>query len=592
METLEIRNRALEEYREKLTWSDLKALVNELKKKLKADDIQSVKEEVLTINKVFKNKYDALLDKKKEVFLSEGGNEIDFHYKLPIKSDFDNLYANYKDRVKKYHQKLKETYSKNYKKKLEVIEGIKQLVGTEESMGTTFKKFKELQDQWKSVGLVSRDKYENLWRTYRHHVEIFYDFLHLNSDLRDKDFQHNLEKKKKIIELARGLTNEKDAVVAFRELQKLHMIWKEDTGPVSKDHREAVWEEFSALSKEINDRHKKLLKGMHLLYEENIQKCEDIIQEVDNISANPPSSHKQWEKVLKQLDEYHESFKSIGPLPVGKARKIWDKFKVAKKKVYSLKNDYHKSQRVFQRENLDRKKSLLKRVEAIKDSEEWEKTTEEIKAIQKEWKTIGHAPRKDSDKIWEAFKTACNHYFERLHSKSDRERLEIYRQTLENKKTILKELQEYKSADEKDAILPYLKSVLMKWIVEGASHNKSEDIQTEFEKAVTIYLESAKMTTEEADTINYSMKVAIWTNANKKSEIKREKTILSRQLKDLDFQTGRLEGNMMLFKPSKGSDTLVSFKKNLEESKLKIEVLKDKIKLLSRAIRALEKQFK
>jgi len=232
----------------------MEALVKELEHLVTNHKVQAIKKQVEEIRSEFKAQFNTLLDEKKEEFLNEGGNEIDFFFSSPLQKRFKDIYKDYKGKLHTHHKNIENNLKDNLANRLQIIEEIKGLFNDEENINTTYKHFKELQDRWKTAGPIPRDKYNNAWNSYHHHVEVFYDFLHLNRDLRDLDFKHNLDQKLKIIERAEELAKDEDLNRAFRELQVLHKMWKEELGPVDKEHREAVWDRFKAATKTIHDR--------------------------------------------------------------------------------------------------------------------------------------------------------------------------------------------------------------------------------------------------------------------------------------------------------------------------------------------------
>ena len=248
------------------------ALADELERLLKKEKVQALKEHVEEIRAEFNAKFDEEVEEKKEEFLAEGGNIIDFHYSTPLKKHFNSLYFDYKEKRNKYYQQLKQDLNQNLDKRLEIIEELKGLIDVEENINTTYKHFKDLQDKWKTAGAIPRDKYNTVWNTYHHHVENFYDFLHLNREFRDLDFKHNLEQKLKIISRAEELTQETDTNRAFRELQMLHKMWKEDLGPVEKEFREDIWQKFSDATKKIHDKRQEYFEQLEKQFEKNLEK--------------------------------------------------------------------------------------------------------------------------------------------------------------------------------------------------------------------------------------------------------------------------------------------------------------------------------
>ena len=232
----------------------MEQLVDELESLLNNKKIQTIKSQVDEIKSEFHSKFGELLDEKKEEFLSEGGNEIDFYYTTPVKKRFNDAYKTYRNNLNAYYKNLESNLKQNLENRLAIIEEIKGLINVEENINTTYKHFKDLQEQWRNAGPIPRDRYNNAWNSYHHHVEVFYDFLHLNRDLRDMDFKHNLDQKTKIIERAEELAKDDNINRAFRELQVLHKLWKEELGPVDREYREDIWERFSNATKTIHDK--------------------------------------------------------------------------------------------------------------------------------------------------------------------------------------------------------------------------------------------------------------------------------------------------------------------------------------------------
>ena len=223
---------------------DKEELVKELRILIKNEKIQAIREHVEEIKNEFNEKFNEEVEQKKEEFLADGGDIIDFYYSTPLKKEFNSAYFDYKEKRNGYYQNLKKDLQENLKRRLELIDELKGLLNVDENINTTYNHFKSIQERWRNAGSIPRDKYNTVWNTYHHHTENFYDFLHLNREFRDLDFKHNLEQKLKIIERATELAQETDVNRAFRELQLLHKMWKEDLGPVGKEYREPIWEKI------------------------------------------------------------------------------------------------------------------------------------------------------------------------------------------------------------------------------------------------------------------------------------------------------------------------------------------------------------
>jgi hypothetical protein len=289
-----------------------KELVAELENLLKSKKIQELKHDVEEIRSEFNSKFNEELERKKEEFLAEGGNIIDFHYTTPLKKEFNSLYFDYKERRNNHYKNLKKDLQSNLEKRWELIEELKGLLGAEENINTTYKHFKEIQEKWHVAGAIPRDKYNTVWNTYHHHVENFYDFLHLNREFRDLDFKHNLDAKLKLITRAEELTQEADINKAFRELQMLHKMWKEDIGPVAKEYRDEVWDKFSEATKIIHDKRQGQLAEMEKDFEDNLKKKSQIIEDIKKAAEEAKPSHQGWQNAIKIVQELRDAFFQYG----------------------------------------------------------------------------------------------------------------------------------------------------------------------------------------------------------------------------------------------------------------------------------------
>src|SRR5690606_18482574 len=307
----------------------LEALTAELERLVKNEKVQAIKNHVDAIKREFDSQFNDLLEEKKADFLSDGGNEIDFYYTSPIQKQFKTIYKDYRNKLSEHRKKLDQNLKQNLADKLQIIEEIKGLLNVEENINTTYKHFKELQERWRQTGPIPRDKYNNAWNSYHHHVEMFYDFLHLNRDLRDLDFKHNLDKKLKIIERAEELAKDPDIIRAFRELQELHKMWKEELGPVDREHREAIWERFKAATKIINDRRQTYYQELDKSYEKNLETKLDIINRINDINNQETKSHGAWQNKIKIVEALRNDFFNAGKVPIKVNEATWAKFKAA-----------------------------------------------------------------------------------------------------------------------------------------------------------------------------------------------------------------------------------------------------------------------
>ncbi|MGB5417880.1 DUF349 domain-containing protein [Algibacter sp.] len=556
----------------------LEALAIELEKLIEKEKVQAIKSHVDNINSEFKTKFQALIEEKKEDFLNDGGNEIDFYYSSPVQKRYKEAYKAYRKKVNAHYQSLEQNLKQNLANKLEIIEELKGLINVEENINTTYKHFKELQERWRNTGPIPRDKYNNAWNSYHHHVEIFYDFLNINRDLRDLDFKHNLEKKLLIIERAEELAMGDDAMRAFRELQELHKMWKEELGPVPREHRESIWERFKAATKTINDKRQVYYKEIDKVYEKNLEYKLEIISKIEDIASQDTNSHGSLQKKIKTVEELREAFFNAGKVPIKVNEETWAKFKDSVRLFNRKKNAFYKDLKKDQYKNLQLKLDLIKIAEDNKESDDFEVTTPLMKKIQSDWKKIGHVPRKDSDKIWKRFKAACNGYFDRIHAKrnaASAEQVEAY-----NKKNdFLNSLKDLKLPKDKAEGVEAIKEQIKQWQTIGRVPSDKRYIDGKFQKTIDGLLNDLKVDKAEAEMIKYENKLDSLNDANDTRNLDNERTFIRKKIDELKGQINQLENNLQFFTNVDEDNPLVKeVHTNIKNHKESLNVLKAKLR--------------
>ena len=552
-------------------------LVEELELLVKREKIQAIKEHVEEIKAEFNAKFDEELEEKKEEFLAEGGNIIDFHYSTPLKKQFNSVYFDYKEKRNNYYQKLKQDLNKNLEKRLEIIEELKGLLDVEENINTTYRHFKELQERWRIAGPIPRDKYNTVWNTYHHHVENFYDFLHLNRDFRDMDFKHNLEQKLKIIDRAEELTQEKDTSRAFRELQMLHKMWKEELGPVAKEFREDIWARFSEATKKIHDLRQEYYDQLDNQYENNLTVKEEIIAKIVILSGTQYTSHNQWQQKIREIEELRDQFFKAGKVPREKNEETWSAFKQSVRQFNRNKNTYYKSLKREQYENLEKKKELIKIADDNKDNDDFKTTTPLMKKIQQDWKKIGHVPRKDSDKVWKQFKAACNHYFDRLH-KSNNEESADENQAFDRKKEILDQLKTVELTGDKKKDLPIIKAAIEEWKQIGKVPYTKRFIEGKFNKLLDQLFSKLDVDNNKAEMMKYENKLHALNEADDDKKLRNEHYFLTKKVEETKAEIRQLENNLQFFANVDDDNPLVQeVHKNIQDHKDQLLVWQEKL---------------
>ncbi|MFK8060900.1 MAG: DUF349 domain-containing protein, partial [Polaribacter sp.] len=554
----------------------LEDLVTELKKVLSNNAVQKIKSQVEGIKSAFNLKFGAILAEKKAAFLEEGGNSIDFKFSSPVKTDYNKLLSEYKKQRDGYYKDLEKQLGENLEKRVSVINQLKTLIENGDT-STMYKSFRELQDIWKTIGPVSKNSYTDTWKTYHHHVERFYDLLHLSNDFRDLDFRHNLEEKLKIITKAEALENEADINIAFKELQDLHKIWKEDIGPVSKDMREEIWNKFSEATKKIHDRRHDHFREMRSKYKEIIVEKLKVIQQIDSIDTSNNKSHSDWQKTIKTIESLRQEYFNAGKLPYNKSEEVWQKFKAATKKFNSAKNVFYKQEKSGQQENLNKKIALIEFAESIKDSEDWETTTNQMKKVQTDWKKIGHVPRKFSDDIWKRFKAACNHYFDRYHEQRNslnKEQEEI----VVAKKDFLEALKEVKEPT-KETVLESID----KWRDLGRLPRNARHLDGKFNKQIDKILESLSLGKREVAMLKFTNAVDGFMADNDVRKLDGEQLFVRKKMDEVVKEIQQLENNLGFFSNAKDDNPLVlNVKNRVEAFKEDLSIWKEKLNYLKK----------
>jgi len=552
-------------------------LATELNRLLKHHKIQTISKHVNEIKAEFNAKYSELLDEKKEEFIADGGNEIDFYYTNDTKKLFNSLYKDYKQSIGAYYKEREQNLKQNLEDRLQIIEDIKGLLSVEENMGTTYKNFKELQEKWRNAGPIPRDKYNNAWNTYHHHVERFYDFLHLNNDLRDMDFKHNYDQKLKIIERAEELAQDENTNRSFRELQVLHKLWKEDLGPVGKEHREEIWERFSNATKTIHDKRQAYYADMDKAHEKNLERKEEIIALINAVAEDKGNSHSAWQKKIKDIEVLRDAFFKAGKVPLKVNEATWAKFKEAVRTFNRGKNSFYKNLKKDQYDNLKKKKDLIQIAEDNKDSEDFATVTPLMKKIQNEWKKIGHVPRRDSDKIWKQFKGACNHYFDKMHAARKAEDQHLF-DAFDKKVKLLESLKTMELTEDPKADIEVLKAKIAEWKEIGHVPQNKRYIDGKFYKAIDDTFDKLKMDKAKLEMIKFDSKLENLANPDDTRLLDNEYNFIKKRIDEIKSEINQLENNLQFFSNVKSDNPLVKdVHKNIANHKKDLDTWKAKL---------------
>ena len=554
-------------------------LISELKSIIHSKPVQQIKDTVENIKNEFNLKFQEGLEKNKENFLAEGGNIIDFYYTTPEKKEFDSFYYHYKDKRSTYYKNLQKDQKANLTKREEIIEELKSLFNAKENTSTIYKRFRDIQERWFETGSIPRDKYNTVWNNYHHHVENFYDILHLDREFRDRNFKQNLEHKLRLIGRAEELTKEENNSKAFRELQMLHKMWKEEIGPVAKEFSDDIWEKFSAATKIIHDKRNEYLEEQEKVAEKNVDLKIELINNIASLTETAKNKgHQTWQNTIKKVQELRDQFFESGKVPRSKNKEIWNSFKEATRNFNKEKNAFYKGQKKEQFDNLAKKKELIKVAQDNKDGDDFETLTPLMKKIQADWKKIGHVPRKDSDKIWKEFKAICNHYFDRLHSQKDEANKEELA-NFEAKKTFLESLKSLTLEGDHSKDIAAITSKIKEWKRLGRVPYTKKNIEQDFNKTLDTLFEKLDVDKKQIELIKFENKLNSFVSEEDDRKLKNEEFFISKKVGEIKNEIRQLENNLLFFKHVKDDNPMVKdVHKNISKQKENLNTWIEKLK--------------
>ncbi|MEY2630156.1 MAG: hypothetical protein RLZZ469_1053 [Bacteroidota bacterium] len=555
-------------------------LVAELGDLVVVDKVMSVKDHVEELKKAFLSKYYHFIDEKRDEFHAENPDTTEeFHYHFPLKVKFDQLYSQYRDKKNAHFKSLQNSLQANLDNRLAIVEELKNLVHSQESIPVTLKRFNDIRDRWKVAGPIPKDKYNHVWNNYHFHLENFYDILHLDREARDLDFKHNLDQKLKIIARVEELVHVEDINKAFRELQDLHRIWKEEIGPVSRDKREEIWNRFSELTKQMHDKRESLYEQLRAVETVNLEKKKEIIAQIEVLAQEKVNAHSAWLAQIEKVEALRNQFFAAGKVPAEVNEDTWTAFKNAVRSFNVLKNSFYKEIKKDQNDNLSKKQALVAKAQELKESTDFAATTPLMKQIQEEWKTIGHVPRKFSDKLWAEFRAACNEYFEKLKEQKSEVNVEEV-EAFEKKKAYLENVRAFEMTGDHKTDLDGIKAHIEMWKSFGKVPFARRHIEGKFNKILDALFEKLSASKKENEMARYANRLDNLAN-NDTRKLDNEKVFLMRKIDEVQGEIFQLENNIQFFANAKADNPMVKeVKKSIELKKEELAMLKEKLKQL------------
>ncbi len=489
------------------------------------------------------------------------------------------------DQVMEPNDSTQEMLDVAYTRKLQIIDKIKELLESSEDVNTTFPAFRELQNEWKSITAVPQEKAKELWDSYQLYVEKFYDYIKINNEFRDLDFKKNLELKTKLCEKAEALANEPNIVTAFKELQKLHEEWKE-LGPVAKEHREAIWERFKTITATINKKHQGFFENMKDEQKRNLAEKTALCEQAEEIAAQVAEDSNAWNNLSKQMEALQAKWKTIGFAARKDNQKIYDRFRTACDKFYNAKRDYYSNFKNVMQENLAKKEALCEQAEALMNSEDWKKTTDQLINLQKLWKEVGPVARKQSDAVWKRFRAACDYFFDNK-SKHYGEVDVKYDENLAAKLALIEEVKAFVISDSKEDNVQAMREFQNRWNEIGfVPFKEKEAVQTAWNAAMDVHFADIRSLDSEKKLNKFRKMVTDLKNSGKGDRgLRNEREKLIQKFRKIEQDIATLENNMGFFAKSKGADALIA------EVQKKIEIAKSELAQIEEKIKVIDSQF-
>ena len=544
-------------------------------------DIQSIKDKVAAIRLHFNKLNKEDLDNELDQFLQGGGEAESFqHVEDPIEQRFNTAFGIFKANRAKQNEDLEKQKVENLAKKQAILDELKEIIASDDSLKKTYDDFRALQDRWKEIGPVPATENSNLWNNYHFLVEKFFDKVRIGRELRDLDMKKNLDAKIELCEKAEELLDEKSITKAFKALQKLHEDWKE-IGPVPQEKKDEIWERFKAATDKINQIRREHYSKIEEEQGANLEAKKTLCEKAEELIAEDYTSVNAWQKKSTELSEIFGVWKTVGPASKKDNEEIWQRFRGAMDTFFAKKKAFFATLKDRQTENLERKTQLCIEAEALMDSIEWKNTTEQMKKLQEEWKTIGPVPKRHADKIWKRFRAACDNFFTRKNEHFSGRRTEE-ETNLAAKKALIEEIKAFELGPNRNENMDALKAFQKRWIEIGYVPMKYKDtINKEYRELIDGYFDMMRKNQNEASTNEFREMMEGWKDdPNAGDRVRKESSKLQIRIQKLREEISVLENNIGFFSNSKNSELMrAEYEKKINKAKEDLKVLEEKLKI-------------
>ena len=567
---------------QKLTKEEILAKLKEV-----VADVENVaKPEIDGLKQSFYKLHNAEQDAARKLFIENGGAAENFVPQTDcVEEEFKNIMSVIKEKRSALTAELEKQKEMNLQVKLSIIEELKELVESPDDANKSYTEFKKLQQQWNEVKLVPQAKVNELWKNYQLYVEKFYDLLKLNNEFREYDFKKNLEIKTHLCEAAEKLADEEDVVSAFHQLQKLHQEFR-DTGPVAKELRDEIWARFKAASTTVNRRHQQHFEALKEVEQHNLDQKTVICEIIEAIDYKELTSFASWESKTQEVIALQNKWKTIGFAPQKMNVKIFERFRKACDEFFRRKGEFFKSLKEGMNENLEKKRALCEKAEALKDSTDWKATADELTKLQKEWKTIGPVAKKYSDAVWKRFISACDYFFEQKNKATSSQR-SVEQENLEKKKAIIEKLNVIDDQMDTEEATQLVRDLMKEWNGVGHVPFKEKDrIYKQYHSQVDKLFERFNISASNKKLSNFKSTISSIQEGSPQA-LYREREKLVRAFDNMKNELQTYENNLGFLTTSskKGNSLLTEINRKVEKLKADIELVKEKIKVVDENIK-------
>lgn len=526
----------------------LPVLIGEAKNLLKDHPARKLREHFNQIRDAVKKQLEDDESAKREAFVEGGGEALDFQYDNPARREFNSVFNDYRKQLDAYYKEQEKSQQENLKERLQIIDELKALYqesGDESS--NIFVQFRKLKTRWHNAGSIPKAQAGNIFKTYFHHLDNFYEYLDLNKELREMDYAHNLQVRESIIKRAEELVNEENVQKALNELQYLHRLWKEEAVPVAEELREPTWQKFKELTHKIHDRKSELGEKIKAEQEANLKKKQEILAEISKLIENAEKkSHGEWQSGIKRLNSLRENFLAAGRVPKEFNQKMWDEFKTVTRNFNHAKNEFYKSLKSEQQVNLEKKQELLRIAKEHAESTDWNASVQVIKRIQADWKKIGHVPRKYSDSIWKEFKDACNKFFDHYKERGNQANQQ-FEDNFVKKEELLKEVNSFQTTDDVQENLDKINEFHVRWNSIGKVPLAKMSINQEFNKIISEIVKSFGLSDNEIQDFKMASLVDQIKSGHDERLLDDEIRKARKLIDELEKEINQLETNIGFF---------------------------------------------